>query len=590
MRSARQVNHQPTEQVNASYRELRRERAERERRWKVEEERTGAVGAWLALTAPPQAPTSASVAERERRRKAELSAYVIFGVLLMGIALIPSGLGNRPTLISAILIIVAAGVAAALNRADRTTAAALLLVGALSVAVGGALLAAPVLDLTRLAALDFFAVPVLLTGLLLSRRAPFVVAGLATGAVVALLELKPRDAALTHLVAQQGIYPLLVRPITLLVVVALASWLWARSVEQAITRADRAEEIAAIEHALAEQKRQMDAGVQSLLETHVRVANGDFSARAATGQENALWQIGVSLNNLLSRLSKLARADQRLQRTETEIDRLATALEAAHAGTHGSWPTFSGTRVDRLLRVLASTQQQRLPAPRLPQPAWPADDLAPAEVPEGVPGGKIPPWDGSGLTPIVGVWRAEAGHYSTARGTLADYGSGSLRAQRPPTPPHHMPPEDASDSGPIRTSAPDMPDPAFTPWVPMRGPGTTGRLVPDPFGSPLPDTGSLAATSGPTVVRDQPTVMRDQPQRAAPLSPLPAHTAPLATPRWSSGPLPPLPNAIWALPDPQEEEPLRASGQPGAPPPAGQRIVDALEPSSDNQPPGAPSA
>ena len=550
MQSGRQGYYdQPTEQVNASYRQLRRERATREQRWKVEEERHGVLALWLALTAPPLALSSAAtLAEHERRRKAELSAYVLFGVLLMGVALIPNGLANRPTLLAAIVIVGSAALAGALNRADRTTAAALLLIGAFSVALGSALVATPALDLMWMPALDFFAVPVLLAGLLLSRRAPFAVAALGVAAVVALLELKPRDPALARMVAQLGIYHFMVRPITLMVVVAIASWLWARSVEQAIIRADRAEEIAAMEHVLADQKRQMERGIQSLLETHVRVANGDFSARAATGQENVLWQIAVSLNNLLSRLSKLAQADQRLQRTEAEIDRLATALEETRAGHSTAWPRFGGTRVDRLLRLLGSTQHQRLPAPKAPQPTDQPSTVEPMEVPEGVPGGKIPPWDGSGLTPITGIWRAESGHYSTARDTLASYGSGSLSAAHPSAPPQRDPLEGLRESWPMPTSAPSAPsalDQGFAPRSPSRERENTGR----------PESAPASA--------NQPPAAHDQPHPQVPQPHAFHHSAPPPVTRWPSGPLPPLPPSPWVAPEPMERAaPARSEPTP----------------------------
>jgi hypothetical protein len=172
--------------------------------------------------------------------------------------------------------------------------------------------------------------------------------------VVALVALKPRDATLADAVHQLGAFHFMARPIALELIVAFAAWLWARSVEQAIARADRAEEIAAMEHVLAEQKRQLDRGIQDLLDTHVRVANGDFSARAHTSQDNVLWQIAVSLNNLLARLAKFAQVDQRLQQTEREIDRLALALENGRVGRGVIWPAPTGTRVDRLLGVVAA--------------------------------------------------------------------------------------------------------------------------------------------------------------------------------------------------------------------------------------------
>lgn len=426
--------------VSPSFRELRRAREAQEKRWQVEGGRRGILGAWLNLTAPPPASSLASLSERERLRKAELSAYVLFGVLLTGIALIPNGLVNTPTLFSAAIIIASAILAGVLNRANRTATAAVVLISAFSVSLLGAMGTTPRLDLMWMPALDFFAVPVLLAGLLLSRRAPFVVAGMGAIAVALLLELKPRDAWLGTMVAQLGIYHFMVRPIALMAIVAIASWLWSRSVEQAIIRADRAEEVAVMEHQLAEQKHQLDRGIQSLLETHVRVANGDFSARAATSQDNVLWQIAVSLNNLLARLDKYATIEQRLQHTEQEIDRLVGAMENARAGHGAKWPAASGTRVDRLLIVLTGGAHQPVAGqtpstPTAQVPGFAAGQQAtPGFVAAGpthaMPTGggwsfATPPREMPVMPPITGKWR-EVSAQRPSPGPFAPAGRGHV--------------------------------------------------------------------------------------------------------------------------------------------------------------------
>lgn len=364
------------------------------------ERRRGLTGAWLDLVAPPPAPAGAALAERERVRRAELSSYVLLGVLLVGLALIPNGLANFPTLVSAGIIIASAVAAGLLNRTDHTMSAALVLIAAFTLALGGALLWAPQLDLMWMPALDFFAVPVLLAAILLPRQVPFIVGGVNIALVTALLLLKPRDPALSSMVASLGVYHFVVRPAMLIVIVAIAGWLWSRSVEQAIARADRAEEVAAAEHQLARQKVLLERGIQGLLETHVRIANGDFSARAHVGQDNVLWQIAVSLNNLVSRLGKWAQVDYRLRRTDAEIDRLAGSLERARQGQRALWPALSGTRVDRLTLLLATpTRGQQVvgaapvrphgqlgPTAATAQPGGPRPQMMPGMMPGMAPG------------------------------------------------------------------------------------------------------------------------------------------------------------------------------------------------------------
>ena len=100
---------------------------------------------------------------------------------------------------------------------------------------------------------------------------------------------------------------------------------------------------------MADQKRQLDIGIQQILQTHVRAANGDYSARAPLGQDNILWQIASSLNNLLSRLQRSGQAEHQLRRTDEEIRRLAAAIDDAQAGRKPIWPAPTGTAADLIL-------------------------------------------------------------------------------------------------------------------------------------------------------------------------------------------------------------------------------------------------
>jgi hypothetical protein len=106
-------------------------------------------------------------------------------------------------------------------------------------------------------------------------------------------------------------------------IVSIVAFLWVRGATQALLRADRAEEIAKLEHdmalqaeAEALQKQQLDISIQKIVEAHMRVANGDFNARVPLTQDNVLWQVSGSLNNLLARVQRLrqeAAQSQQLQ-------------------------------------------------------------------------------------------------------------------------------------------------------------------------------------------------------------------------------------------------------------------------------------
>jgi hypothetical protein len=96
------------------------------------------------------------------------------------------------------------------------------------------------------------------------------------------------------------------------------------------------EEIAELQRREAERTRQLEAGIQQLLQTQVRVANGDLTARTNLSQDNLRWQVGVSLNMSLMRLQKAGREASRVgyenQQLRWEVARLSEVLREERAG------------------------------------------------------------------------------------------------------------------------------------------------------------------------------------------------------------------------------------------------------------------
>jgi hypothetical protein len=165
-------------------------------------------------------------------------------------------------------------------------------------------------------------------------------------------------------------------PILLHLIVTGVIWLWVRSANSAIMRADRATEVASLERAvaeqgqaIAEQKRMLDASIEQIIETHRKVSNGDLDARVPLTSENVLWQIAGSLNNLLSRLQRLRHFEQEMQkvlpqmqklrleaqehyRLREEIQRLTTELHKSQQEGTNSLFVRSGTALDPLISEL----------------------------------------------------------------------------------------------------------------------------------------------------------------------------------------------------------------------------------------------
>lgn len=340
--------------------------------------RRGVVGWWLDLTAPPRPNRSLPIGERERLRKAELTSFSILAVFFLLVSLVSNSLAHPATAQAVGVMALGLIVAAALNRAGRTRTAAYLVPSLLTLVIVLAIVRSQGgLQLALLPAYDLLALPVFLVSLTASRRATWVFAALGIAFVLADFALQPHariTAAgasgfddIQYAIGQVTWWGEVNRHVALILFAALFSWLGAWSVEAAIVRADRAEEVARLEHYVADSKRQLDQGIQQILDTHIRAANGDFSARAPMNQDNVLWQIAASLNNLLGRLQKTGQAEHHLRRTEGELRRLATALDDARMGRRPIWPAPTGTAADLILA-------------RITHPTYPPTAASPAPM------------------------------------------------------------------------------------------------------------------------------------------------------------------------------------------------------------------
>ena len=327
------------------------------------------VNWWLRLTSSGWDSPQRTIEEREKARRSRLTSWIIFGLLIADLLLIPVGSGDPSTLGAVAVVGFGLLFAAALNRSGFVSFAGGLIVLLICAGVMASLVSLPDgLDVFSLPAYDLMAIAVVVAASLVSRGAAFAVAGLNVALIIVDFFLQTHASDLVQSVQTYGTLAILARPIALQVILAVVAYLWVRGTDEAIRRADRAEEIAAMEHAIVEQKRQLDIGVQQILDTHVRVANGDFSARAPTTQDNVLWQIAASLNNLLSRLQKSGQAEHQLRRTEEEVYRLASAIRDAQSGRRPIWPAPTGTAADRILELLARPAMRE---PQGPPPALP---------------------------------------------------------------------------------------------------------------------------------------------------------------------------------------------------------------------------
>ena len=277
---------------------------------------------WYSLVTPADPPATASFVQREKVRHARLASLTVPLFMLFLLNMMPQAITTRnPAQIISLLVgEIACVIALFLNRRGMLNLAGVLLLALEYVGLTASVLTDPGgLTLSNLYRLDFTIIPDILALSFFSADILFLIVCINALQAWALVVYAPHDQAIAHIlhIDSAQIFSHLY---SLQLITAAVLYLWARSTEQAIMRADRAEEIAAFERhenerheKELEQKRQLDAGIQQLLQTHIAVANGDFSARAPLSQDHMLWQLAKALNNLIARIQRLSRDEQKFK-------------------------------------------------------------------------------------------------------------------------------------------------------------------------------------------------------------------------------------------------------------------------------------
>lgn len=353
-----------------------------------------------------------SLAQRERARRSRLVAWIILG-LLIGVVIL-SPLGYQDLRARATLVLWAAGLALAalLNRRGWVTLAGCVLVALVSGGILFANLASPIgLTMGELPNFDAYVISVVIAATVLPRGTVFVVAGGNTALIIGDYLLQPHyanigvDAALYSSPTLQTI-SFLVRPIALQLVLAVVAFLWVRGAEEAIRRADRAEELALLERRERERTIALEEGVRYLHQVLSEWTAGDVRHRIPAMPVRALEQVRTDLNTFIERIAPALRAAHLLDRLETEVQHLTAALEGWAQGHTVVWPKPSGTPLDRaltLVETMSHTRQAPSSQPIGPLPWQTNEEAAPnvgsvgaGRMPWGVPAtgtaGPLPDW------------------------------------------------------------------------------------------------------------------------------------------------------------------------------------------------------
>jgi hypothetical protein len=306
-----------------------------------------------------------------------------------------------PTLI---ISLAALTVAAIFNRYRKTSVAGALAVIVLEVGMSANLVRLSLvgggLSSFDLPLYDVLVIPTLIAISLFPRWVTFSVAALNSLFIVATITLFPKTTELTQALAGAP-YDTWFRPVSVQLVAALVCYFWVSNAFQAMKRADSAEEVNKLSQTLAMQqqvvlreKQQLEESIQLIVAVHTQVANGDFSARVPLNQNNVLWSIAGSLNNLLARLQRWRQDALKLQRIEQVIQQFVHDMQQARKQGMPLRVQKTGTVVDMLIAEIAAEKaghQGPLDRPVPSQELFTPQERFPAPSQEFTPQERFPP-------------------------------------------------------------------------------------------------------------------------------------------------------------------------------------------------------
>ncbi|HEY7127237.1 MAG TPA: hypothetical protein VH540_25110 [Ktedonobacterales bacterium] len=274
---------------------------------------------WYRFSLPKRGPDTTPT-ERERTRYARLTSAFSPVIFLLTLLTAVYGVLTSINPIAPVIEVSAFGavvIALICNKLGWNVVAALLLLSSTTINGVGNLVTNP-LDPVFVPILCVFVVTVVLAGSLMPPVYALVVAGLNCLVIILVSIYQPHTPAYDHWLSIGYGSLMIAVPIGLQLLVGIVTYVILSNLIATIRRADRAEEIVALQKEIVdyqrrrnEEREQLEAGIASMAEVYTAIANGDLEARVLVRPESVLWQVAVPLNNLLSRAQQWKKyADQ----------------------------------------------------------------------------------------------------------------------------------------------------------------------------------------------------------------------------------------------------------------------------------------
>lgn len=294
-----------------------------------------------------------------------------------------------------LLAILGAGVAYVYNKRGAVTHGAVVLVASASLAIAGKIVGAAYvqggLSISDLRLFSFFALPIMLSVLVLPRRAIVIVAACTFFFTLLAALAMPHTTRLAAYIQHQApysygsIYDVLAYPLILQLSVALLGYLGSSGMSAAIQRASRADALAEAQRQIAAQSeelqrhtRRLELGIQRIQEVYTAVTRGNWNVRVQA-PDNTLLPLTVSFNRLLDRTVSLMAVAEDYRRLRAALTSTEMAIVARKRNLKPPFPRHTGTALDELLELIHDLSETHELRPK------PVERLAGIDAPRVIP-------------------------------------------------------------------------------------------------------------------------------------------------------------------------------------------------------------
>jgi type II secretory pathway pseudopilin PulG len=338
---------------------------------------------WWYTVALPNRPPSSTPMEREQERYSRLTAglllLIICVFLPLSIIMIffsKTSPSARPSALGIVFLLTIAWLA---GRLARQRLSASCIIACTFVALMGPLLTDP-LTAALVPLFSIFTISIILAGALMPPVAALVTGGISCLAIglVAIFSLNTaayNQGSDMHYQAINTVSIAIFLPIVVQIVVSIIVYVIMDNLLKVIRRADRAEEIVALQTEIADheedryrEQQQLEDGLEKIAAAHARIANGDYQARVSLNEGDVLWSIAVPLNNLLNRLQTWKNDADTLRITNQAAGYIAEQIRTIHRSGQARDLPLTKTPLDPVIvevnKVIANqTQFSRVSKP-----------------------------------------------------------------------------------------------------------------------------------------------------------------------------------------------------------------------------------